>query len=206
MAGKRVDWSILHGTLLVFVLSLAVAAGMVSVSFYFRQNMEREYQANHADFREASRKYLAVDDEERIIAQFLPEFRRLYNHGLLGRERRLSWLETLRRAGDANGLPQLVYKLDAQRVATPDFSIALGDYQLYASAMTLDLGLLHEGDLLQVLQALDREALGQYSIKSCQLKLAGENIDTAGHVANLSAECTLDWWSINLGGERGLNL
>ena len=191
---------------MVFVLSLAVAAGMVSASFYFRQNMEREYQTNHAEFREASRKYLAVDDEERIIYQFLPEFRRLFEGGLLGRERRLSWLETLRRAGDANGLPQLGYKLDAQRVATPDFSIALGDYQLYTSAMTLNLGLLHEGDLLQLLQALDRYALGQYSIKRCALKRAGEHLDLAAHGANLNAECTLDWWTINLSGERGLTL
>lgn len=206
MASSRVDWSILRGTLLVFVLSLAVAAGMVSASFYFRQNMEREYQANHAEFREASRKYLAVDDEERIIYQFLPEFRRLYEGGLLGRERRLSWLETLRRAGDANGLPQLAYKLDAQRVATPDFSIALGDYQLYTSAMTLNLALLHEGDLLQLLRALDRYALGQYSLKGCVLKRAGENLDLAAQAANLNAECTLDWWTINLSGERGLTL
>ncbi len=206
MASSRVDWPILRGTLVVFVLSLAAAAGMVSASFYFRQNMEREYQAHHAEFREASLKYLAVDDEERIIAQFLPEFQRLYDHGLLGRERRLSWLETLRRAGDANGLPQVVYKLDAQRVATPDFNIALGDFQLYASAMTLNLGLLHEGDLLQILQTLEREALGQYSILGCQLKRANEAIDTTGHTANLNADCTLDWWTINLSGERGLKL
>jgi hypothetical protein len=206
MASNRVDWSILRSTLVVFVVALAVASGMVSASFYFRQNMEREYQANHAEFREASLKYLAVDDEERIIAQFLPEFQRLYDHGLLGRERRLSWLETLRRAGDANGLPQLVYKLDAQRIATPDFGITLGDYQLYASAMTLNLGLLHEGDLLQLLQTLDREALGQYSVKSCWLKRTSEKIDTASYAANLSADCTLDWWTINLGGERGLKL
>ena len=206
MASNRVDWSILRGTLVVFVISLAAAAGIVSASFYFRQNMERQYQANHAEFREASRKYLAVDDEERIIAQFLPEFRRFYERGLLGRERRLSWLETLRKSGDANSLPQLAYKLDAQRVAKPDFNITLGDYQLYASTMTLNLGLLHEGDLLQLLQALDREALGQYSIKRCQLQRASENIDTGGQVANLSAECTLDWWTINLSGERSLKL
>ena len=97
---RRVEWSILRGTLVVFVLSIAASASMVTASFYFRQNMEREYQAHHAEFREASRKYLAVDDEERIIDQFFPEFRRLYEAGLLGRERRLSWLEALRRAGD----------------------------------------------------------------------------------------------------------
>ncbi len=120
---KRVDWLILRGTVVVFVLSLALSAGMVTASFYFRQNMEREYQTHHAEFREASRKYLAVDDEERIIDSFFPEFRRLYEAGLLGRERRLSWLEALRRAGDENGLKQVAYKLDAQREATPDLGL-----------------------------------------------------------------------------------
>ena len=144
---KRAEWTVLRGTLVVFVLSLAVSAGMVSASFYFRQNMEREYQVHHGEFREASRKYLAVDDEERIIVQFFPEFRRLYERGLLGGERSLSWLEALRRAGDDIGIKQVSYKLDAQREATPDFNINLGNYQLYASAMSLSLELAHEGDL-----------------------------------------------------------
>ncbi len=203
---KRVDWPILRGTLAVFVLSLAASAGMVTASFYFRQHMEREYQVHHGEFREASRKYLAVDDEERIIDQFFPEFRRLYDAGLLGRERRLSWLETLRRAGDANGLTQVTYKLDAQREATPDFSIALGEYRLYASTMTLNLALLHEGDLLRLLNALDRDALGQYAVTHCVMKRSGENLDLSAKGANLNANCTLDWWTINLGGERGLSL
>jgi len=203
---NRVDWPILRGTLVVFVLSLAASAGMVTASFYFRQNMEREYQAHHAEFREASRKYLAVDDEERLIDQFFPEFRRLFDAGLLGRERRLSWLEALRRAGDANDLKQVTYKLDAQREASPDFSIALGNYRLYASAMSLNLSLLHEGDLLRVLQALDRDALGQYAVKRCVLKRSGERVDLSAEGANLNADCTLDWWTINLAGEAGLSL
>ncbi len=203
---KRVDWSILRGTVVVFVVLLAVSAAMVSASYYFRQNMEREYQVHHGEFREASRKYLAVDDEERIIDQFFPEFRRLYDAGLLGRERRLSWLETLRRAGDANGLKQVAYKLDAQRPATPDFDIALGDYRLYVSTMSLNLALLHEGDLLRMLQALDRDALGQYALKRCALKRNGEQLDLSGQGANLNADCTLDWWTIDLAGERGLSL
>jgi hypothetical protein len=203
---RRVDWSILRGTIAVFVLSLAASAGMVSASFYFRQHMEREYQVHHGEFREASRKYLAVDDEERIIDQFFPEFRRLYDDGLLGRERRLSWLEALRRAGDANGLKQVSYKLDAQRQATPDFSIALGDYRLYVSTMSLNLALLHEGDLLRVFKALDRDALGQYALKRCSLKRTGERLDLSGHDANLTADCKLDWLTIDLAGKQGLSL
>ena len=55
-------------------------------------------------------------------------------------------------------------------------------------------------------RSLDRYALGQYSIKGCVLKRSGENLDLAGRAANLNAECTLDWWTINLSGERGLTL
>ena len=203
---KRVDWSILRGTVVVFALSLAASAGMVTASFYFRQNMEREYQAHHGEFREASRKYLAVDDEERITDKFFPEFRRLYEAGLLGRERRLSWLEALRRAGDDNGLTQVAYKLDAQRQATPDFNIALGNYQLYASTMSLSLALLHEGSLLRLFKALDRDALGQYVVRRCVLKRTGEGLDLSAQGANINADCTLDWWTINLSGEQGLSL
>ena len=203
---RRVDWSILRGTVVVFALSLAASAAMVTASFYFRQNMEREYQTHHGEFREASRKYLAVDDEERIIEQFFPEFRRLYEAGLLGRERRLSWLEALRRAGDDNGLTQVAYKLDAQRQATPDFNIALGDYQLYASTMNLNLALLHEGSLLRLFKALDHDALGQYALRRCVLKRTGEGLDLTAQGANINADCTLDWWTINLSGEHGLSL
>ena len=203
---RRVDWSILRSTVVVFALSLAASAAMVTASFYFRQNMEREYQTHHGEFREASRKYLAVDDEERIIEQFFPEFRRLYEAGLLGRERRLSWLEALRRAGDDNGLTQVAYKLDAQRQATPDFNIALGNYQLYASTMNLNLALLHEGSLLRLFKALDHDALGQYALRRCVLKRTGEGLDLTAQGANINADCTLDWWTINLSGEHGLSL
>ena len=203
---KRAEWTVLRGTLVVFVLSLAVSAGMVSASFYFRQNMEREYQVHHGEFREASRKYLAVDDEDRIIVQFFPEFRRLYERGLLGGERRLSWLEALRRAGDDIGIKQVSYKLDAQREATPDFNINLGNYQLYASAMSLSLELAHAGDQLRLFDALDRDALGQYTVRRCVIKRSGEVLDLSAENANLNADCTLDWWSINLAGEQGLSL
>ena len=101
MAARRADFSVLRGTLVGFVVCVLAAAGMLTASSYFKQRMAREYQLNHNRFLSASRQYLAVDEEERIIEEFYPEFVRLYHGGLLGQERRLSWLETLREAGGA---------------------------------------------------------------------------------------------------------
>jgi hypothetical protein len=206
MAESKADWSVLRGPFTVFAVCLIASAAMIAASLHFRQSMEREYQQNHARFRTASQQYLAVDEEERMIEDFYPEFVRLYRDGLLGKERRLSWLESLRHAGEAIKIPELSYKLEAQREIAPEFPLTLGTYSLFVSPMNLTLGLLHEGDLLQLLQALDREALGEYSVKSCNLKRRSIELNLNAVEPNISAECQLDWWTVDLAGERELEL
>ncbi|MCZ6773047.1 MAG: hypothetical protein O7G83_13870 [Proteobacteria bacterium] len=206
MANNKPDWSILRGSLILFVVCVLASTAMLAGSFQFRQKMEREYQSNHSRFRNASQQYLAVDEEERIIEEFYPEFVRLYRAGLLGGERRLSWLETLREAGDAIKIPELTYKIEAQRPTKTDFDVRLGSYELYSSPMNLSIGLLHEGDLFQLLNALDRDALGQYSVRSCNFKMTEGEIKLDPHVANIKADCLLDWLTIDLSGEERLTL
>ncbi len=206
MAGKKVDWSILSGTVIGFVMCVLVAAGMLAASYYFKQNMEQQYRASHGVFRSVSQQYLAVDEEERIIEEFYPEFVRLYRAGLLGAEQRLSWLETLRGAGQAIKIPELNYKLDAQREMQVDYTLSLGGYSLYVSAMTLSLGLLHEGDLLQLLNILDRDARGQYTIRDCNFRRAATEFELDPQRANVRADCTLEWLTLDLSGDQELAL
>lgn len=206
MAGNRADWRILRGTIVGSALCVIAAAAMLSASYYFKENMQRQYQASHQLFRNASNQYLAVDEEERIIEEFYPEFVRLYRRGLLGDEQRLSWLETLRGAGEAIKLPELSWKLDAQRRIETAYPLALGTYGVYASAMTLTAGLLHEGDLLRLLDALERGANGQYSVRECALTRQAGDGDIAVDETNIRAECTLDWLTLDLTGDRELKL
>jgi hypothetical protein len=205
MAVKRAEWAVLRGPVIAFALCATCAALVVSASHYFQQNMLREYRDHHARFRQASEQYLAVDDEERIIADFYPHFAELYAHGLLGRERRLSWLETLRETGAQLHLPLLNYKLDAQREVVPPAAMSLGNYALRASDMSLELGLLHEGDLVALLGALDAHARGHYSVRDCSLKRQSEDAQRDGVTANIAATCTLEWWTLDL-RERKLEL
>jgi hypothetical protein len=206
MANKIADWSIMRNTVIGFLVCVTLAAGMLSASYYFKENMQRQYQLSHSDFRNASQQYLAVDEEERIIEEFYPEFVRLYRRGLIGKERRLSWIESLRSAGAVIKIPELNYKLDAQREIAPDFYLALGSYGVYVSAMNLSLGLLHEGDLLRLFAALERDAQGQYTVKDCDLRLTSGEFTIDSTRANIHAECTLEWLTIDLSGDEELVL
>lgn len=206
MANNKVDWSLLRGPALMFTACLVASVAMVVGSHRFRQSMEHEYQVNHGRFRTASEHYLAVDEEERIIDEFYPDFVRLHRDGLLGNERRLSWLETLRTAGDAIRIPELTYKIEAQRQSAPDYPLHLGIYRLDVSPMTLNLGLLHEGDLLQILAALDRDAYGLYSVRECELHRATDELTLDPNAPNITADCTLEWLTLNLSDGEALDL
>ncbi|MEQ8230475.1 MAG: hypothetical protein RLW61_15400 [Gammaproteobacteria bacterium] len=196
----------LRGTLIGFVVCLLLASGMLAASLYFRNSMQREYQANHNRFRGASQLYLAVDEEERIIEEYYPQFVRHYRAGLIGGERRLSWLESLRGAAATIRLPELSYKLDARAPWLEAPPLALGTYELHVSTMHLSLGLLHEGDLLALLDALEAEALGQFTVRDCEL-VAGETVLTLDPQAvNVRAECRLEWLTVDLAGDQELTL
>jgi len=206
MAARKAEFTILRGTVIGFVICVLLAAGMLSASLYFRNSMQREYQVNHQRFRNASQLYLAVDEEERTIEEFYPEFVRLYRDGLLGGERRLSWLETLRTAAAAIRIPELDYKLDARGPWDGAPKLALGGYEIHASTMSLSLGLLHEGDLLALLEALDGGALGQYAVRDCTLVGGDGALTLDPQAVNVRAECRLDWLTVDLAGDRELAL
>lgn len=203
---SKIDWTVLRGSIGVFCICLLVGGILLGASYYFREEMETEYRNHHARFRDVSRKYLAVDEEERIIESHYPEFVRLYKAGILGREHRLSWVESLRNAADRIQLPTMNYRINSQTVYAPEFPIDLGAFDIYVSEMDLDLGLLHEGDLLSLFEALNEDAEGLYTVSRCEAKRVNEDIEFDSKRAAINAVCRLNWYTVDLKGERELSL
>ena len=206
MAQKKLDIGVLRGALGVFVVCLTIAGVMLAASFYFRQQMSSEYLTNQTRFRDISRKYLSVDEEERIISDHLPEFRALYAGGILGKEQRLSWLETLKVAGEEVKPPKLGYEIRAQTVYEPEFAINTGSFDIHATNMDLTIGLLHEADLFDVLNILEERAAGLFSISECELSRAA--ITRRGELLpeRIEADCQLRWFTVDLRGDQELAL
>jgi len=195
-----IEWPILRRSLITFGVCLLVCVGLIAGSHYFKQIKQKQYNKNHRLFLEISRRYLAVDQEKQLIDQYYSEFVRAYDNGLIGDEHRLNWMETLRQSDAIIKLPALGYEVLSQRPFSPAFSVNTGPYQLYASEMHLTLGLLHEGDLLDLLNYLDQHAEGLYSVSECQFNRSQQQIDleTAPDQANISARCVLQWFTIDL--------
>ncbi|MEM7465345.1 MAG: hypothetical protein AAF387_00505 [Pseudomonadota bacterium] len=206
MAEKKLDISVLRGALGVFVICLVAAGLMLAASFYFRDQMSSEYKTHQARFRDISRKYLSVDEEERIIADYLPEFQHLFDTGVLGQEQRLSWLESLKIAGSEVKLPKLGYEIQAQSEFESELPITTGSFDIRTSDMELNMGLLHEGDLFSVLSVLETNADGLFSVSHCDMKRAGTAARRETISEKIEAVCKLRWYTLDLKGSRELSL
>jgi hypothetical protein len=197
------DWRFLADALLAVLACGLVGALMVWYSLHFKQNYQKAFQSSQAQFRQTSERYLSVDDEARIIRDKYPRFMDLYDRGVLGKENRLNWLETLRAAGTSIKMPNLRYQVSSQESVTPPYlsKVSAGSFKVYTSKMQLDLGLLHEYDLAALLDDLNKNAAGLYSVSQCTMSRANPEIKMDPKVENIKATCALDWYTVNLPGE-----
>lgn len=195
---QRDDLRTLRGAAGVLGLCLAVSSLLVGTSHWFWRAADREYRENFQHFRAASERYLAIDEDERIVTEQYPLFRELAAAGIMGVERRLDWVETLRQADATLGLPNLEYRIAAQQRYEAEFPLDTGQFELRASDMELELGLLHEEDLARLLDFIAAQGHGLPSVEECNLRRESETVGTsrAADSARLRAHCRLRWTSL----------
>jgi hypothetical protein len=199
MQRNFIDWRQMRGTVILMVLAMVICASLIGGSRYFKGEMDQEFRRNNAVFQSNSNRYLAVDEEEKTIREYYPQFIKLYNYGEIGQERRLDWLEALRSAGVDIKLPSLSYTIESQKAYVPNFAVNMGRYRLFKSDMSLKMQLLHEGDLFDLLHELERNAKGFYRVSNCKLinNVKGRLTDDAD-AANVSVDCLLEWFTLKL--------
>lgn len=195
---EDIDWPVLVGALLTLGISLLLGGAMIGASHFFENRMELEFNRNNARFQDISRRYLSVDEEEKLIKKFFPRFEALYNGGVIGREQRLNWIEVLRAIGERKRLPGMNYEIKSQSIHAPQFPAALGRYQLYSSEMSLNMQLVHEADLLDVLDFLEQNAQGVYTVSQCRLSRSGQEVVMSPRTGNIVSRCDLNWFTIKL--------
>ncbi len=194
----EIDWSVLRTPLILLFVSLLLGGSLVAGSYYFSTAMEKEYKAQKAQFQSISRRYLDIDQEEKLLLDYYPRFVQLYNKGILGRERRLDWIEALRQSGEIVDIPQLSYAIESQNEFLPAYTINYNGYKLYSTRMELKLGLLHEGDIFNLFRQLNNNAKGMYTVSQCSFKRKNNEIRFEKDQANIDSACTLQWITINL--------
>lgn len=195
MSLADVDWSVLRGTIVVLVVSLTISGSLVYGGYSVASDAELQHLRAKGRFQAARARYLTLDDEKRVIEEFGPRFSELESAGLIGDERRLSWVETLRTVAQGMKMPALQYEIATQEPMTPEFTVPAGTFSVYGTEMRLSMGLLHAGDLPAVFAALGESARGLFTVTGCSLKRQTDElgVQVDPRKPNLKADCRLQW-------------
>ena len=198
---RAIDWPGLRGSVVLFVLALAAAAAAAGGAVRFHDDAVRGYEEQKARLASARSRYRTIDDQRRRIETWLPPFRALQAAGVIGEERRLAWIETLRAAAVRIRLPSLRYRIE-RRTAYETGLVPDGAYRPFATVVHIEAGLLHEGDLMRLLRELAARGAGLHRIERCDVRRTGPGFVMRAGVVNLSAECDLRWITLARSEER----
>jgi hypothetical protein len=179
-------------------VSILISVVLVVLGFRYEKAQHEEYEKAVATLSSTHGLYRNIINDIDLLEQY----RNLYNgykaSGLVGKERRLSWVESLESTNEVLRLPTLTYNLLPQEeFKRPGFNVKRG-VAVKSSPMELSIGLLHEEDLFALLEGLRLSIKNLFTVDSCSMTrpaALNRSLDTKN--ANLQAQCTIRWVTID---------
>ncbi len=196
---NKIDWRYLRQPLIIFVLSVMAAVSMGVFGFHYESRQIERYHKAVGTLGTAHTLYINMVNDIDLLEQYRNLYSGYKSSGLVGEERRLSWIESLENTNKVLKLPTLTYNLLPQEKFTrPGLKVKSG-VELSGSAMELTLGLLHEEDILAVLEGIRLSIKNLFTVESCSLSRSnriGVPLDTK--YTNLRSKCTIRWVTIDV--------
>ena len=171
---------------------------MLALSIWFHGVHENQFAQYSINQRNMHNNYDALIVRKRILEQYHQRYHQFHNSGFVGRENRLDWVETIRTTADELNLPHVSYTLDPQVPVAPPVTSgrASSNIKIHASSVELDIGLLHELDLLRFFRKLQNGAPGLMKVDKCSMLRQEDAGRTGTNDARIIATCKLSVFSV----------
>lgn len=185
------DLKKLRGAALLAAVMVLVGVGALWASADLAHDVQQEHTRT-LNARAAAQGGLAVARaEEAEIAQKIDRFSQLAARGAIGAEQRLAWVELIRDARARYRLGALDYEFSPQRPLDRTIAPAdAGQLEVSSSTLRIRLPLLHEGDLLTLIDDLTHHASALVRVRECSMV---RRVVTDATPETLQADCLLDW-------------
>ena len=195
---SKIDWFYLKQPLIMFAVSILISVALVVAGYQYERIQNEQYQSALSTLRSTHGLYRNIVNDIDLLEQYRNLYTGYKASGLVGKERRLSWIESLETTNGVLRLPTLTYSLLPQeKFERPGFKVKRG-VSVQSSPMELTIGMLHEEDLFALLEGLRLSIKNLFTVDSCSMNRQSSierSLDTKG--ANLVTKCTIHWVTID---------
>lgn len=192
--GKR-DLVHLRAPLIMLLLVLGTGGGILFTADRHLEELKHDQKLAERQLNDAIQKLAQVKHERDNIDQFYPKYQDLVTRGVVGEEKRLDWVETIENIRSQRQIFAMRYVISPQKSFTPTPGLTIQNFDLKASTMSVELNLLHEGQLLGFLDDLRQEVKGLYLVERCKVDRIGASMELR-YAPQLRAECAFNWLTL----------
>ena len=197
---NKVVWKSLRWPLIMFLIALVVASTLGYFGMRLEDSAQQDYQRAVSSLRSTHQRYRELVNDIDLLEQYRNRYIEYKDSGLVGGERRLSWIESLEATNGVLRLPTLTYNLYPQEgFERPGFSVQQG-VVVQSSPMDLSMDLLHEEDLFALFEGLRLSIRNLFTVDSCSVnRVSGIGSSLETRDTNLQGRCMIRWVTIDVG-------
>jgi hypothetical protein len=170
---------------------LAAGAAMIWGSSQSFGAAQRQLAAAQGERKQNTERLARIAEEQREVSEKLDIYKQLKTLHILGEERRLEWADAITRIRASRELLDLSYRIERQRLLKTLPGKPEG-IEFLASAMRVQLALLHEEDLLRFLADLRESGNAYYAVRACSIARTGQAATGTTITPRLRADCEID--------------
>lgn len=198
---KNFDWLLVKKSVSIFALITVMMFIITGVSYYINSITSYKYTNANNKLDSIKSNYADLINKNNIFVEYAKKYKQLKHKGIIGQENRLTWIEALQETNNSLKLPSLQYTISPQidyplELIGPDFY----DVSIKKTNMGINMGLLHEEDMLNILTGLQNKARGHFLIDQCTITPSDiptfDNIDVSKPILN--ADCNIHWLQVTL--------
>lgn len=190
MTFSQADLPHIKLSLLTLIVTLVLGGSAVFISQKFATDAKKASLSAQQQLNDARTKLKAAQDDQENMATYTKEYSAIHHREIIGDEQRLNLIENLETLRQRNRVLDFKYAIAPQQPYKPATAVDSGNFDLKLSAMTLQLELLHEGQLINFFDSLRRDVNGWFILDKCTLDRS------SGATAQLKADCAGGWLTL----------
>lgn len=189
----------LNKELIILFSAIVLTATILMLSKQYWDETVLENQQAEQRLQQGKSNYRRAIDRTAVLKEYQPRYEALKNINVVGDENRIDWINLIEIIVEDEKIAYLKYSIDKQiKYKDKVTAMKYPGLNIYKSVMTIEMYLLHEGDLYAVINGLKAKAKGLFDVSSCEIKrnkTIKKSIVDNTQPTNFTTVCKLNWYT-----------
>jgi hypothetical protein len=195
MKFSKSDFQLMRWSFAAICVAILFASLILYVSGNYVNATYKEQRTAQNKLSDARNRLSMARQDQENISVYAQEYYALENNKIIGDEHRLDWIDSFEKLRNQNLVINFSYNIAPQKNYVAQPAIDSGNFAVHYSETKLRLDLLHEGQLLNFLEALRSQTNGWFQLDECTMNRADLNSEETGMSTepHINADCSGGW-------------